>query len=236
MRRPRAFTLIELLVVISIIAILLAILLPALISAREQARAVACRSNLKQLCTAMIMYANDNHGAFPAYASTVTVTPQDWIFWQANRNIADSAIARYLGSVSSKVLTCPSDDPTIRVRATSPYKYSYSFNLLFAFNSPTGVCRMGRIRRSSEKIMFIDEDEWSLDDGNWNPQVVGTADENVLADRHNRHRSHDYIGTSLINGTRADAKVTGNIVFADSHVEFAPRSITWSADHYDPFR
>ena len=61
----KAFTLIELLVVISIVALLMAILMPALQRAKEQARAVHCLNNLKQLGIALHAYALDNDDVIP---------------------------------------------------------------------------------------------------------------------------------------------------------------------------
>src|SRR5687768_7681709 len=63
--RNRAFTLVELLVVIGIIAILIAILMPALGRARDQARGVACSSNMRQLMMGVHMFAADHKGHTP---------------------------------------------------------------------------------------------------------------------------------------------------------------------------
>ena len=55
------FTLIELLVVIAIIALLLAILIPSLRKAKERVKEIACKSNLRNIGVAMLMYL-DEHG------------------------------------------------------------------------------------------------------------------------------------------------------------------------------
>ena len=65
MKSTRGFTLIELLVVIAIIAILMGVLMPGLQKVREQARFMACRSNLRNYALVGRMYADDNNGNFP---------------------------------------------------------------------------------------------------------------------------------------------------------------------------
>ena len=68
--RRRGFTLIELLVVIAIIAILAAILFPVFARAREAARATSCKSNLKQIGTAIQMYTQDYDELMPVERTT----------------------------------------------------------------------------------------------------------------------------------------------------------------------
>ena len=74
----KSFTLIELLVVIAIIAILAAILLPALNSARERGRTANCVSNVKQLCSAAMSYADNNAGMF---AARTPAEDSKWFTW-----------------------------------------------------------------------------------------------------------------------------------------------------------
>jgi len=108
----KAFTLIELLVVIAIIAILAAILFPVFAKVREKARQTACVSNLKQIGTAMLMYATDYDEFMPApfvYAN-YNILPSGLYSYQLNSYIANQS---YNGATS--VWLCPD-------QTTFPYK------------------------------------------------------------------------------------------------------------------
>lgn len=59
-RGAGGFTLVELLVVIGIIAVLIGIMLPTLGKAREQGRALVCRSNMRQVAQALLAYSIEN--------------------------------------------------------------------------------------------------------------------------------------------------------------------------------
>ncbi len=106
MNKKVAFTLIELLVVVAIIAVLVAILLPAVAKAREQARAMACSSNLKQMITAVFQFADEHHDFGPGEG-------------QSNQYFLDSTLNTYSGTYmhrdllkylnNNELFHCPSD-------------------------------------------------------------------------------------------------------------------------------
>ncbi|MCA9244219.1 MAG: type II secretion system protein [Phycisphaerales bacterium] len=68
-----AFTLIELLVVVAIIAILMSMLLPALHGARERAKQVYCRNNIRNIWTGVLTYGLENRDRMP-FAEDVNLT------------------------------------------------------------------------------------------------------------------------------------------------------------------
>lgn len=73
-KKGQGFTLIELMIVIAIIAILAAILVPNFIRARAQSQLSACAGNLKNIATALELYATDNSGGYPAATGSLITT------------------------------------------------------------------------------------------------------------------------------------------------------------------
>jgi prepilin-type N-terminal cleavage/methylation domain-containing protein/prepilin-type processing-associated H-X9-DG protein len=96
--KKKGFTLIELLVVIAIIALLLSVVMPALRKVKDTAHFLVCRSNLRQLATAINTYTVENKGSF--------ITYYNWSGPSVANTLWIDAIGKYASNVS-KIRYCP---------------------------------------------------------------------------------------------------------------------------------
>ena len=136
-RARQGFTLIELLVVISIIALLVGILLPALGAARRSALAAVCMSNVRQMGTAQVAYANSNNNMLPAGNRKETGSRQ--ITWQAAtyQFLTGTALDPSYFSPSVEddfLLDTAFECPQAKMDNVSPdiYQISYTMNITLA--------------------------------------------------------------------------------------------------------
>ena len=138
-RQMTAFTLIELLVAISIIALLMGILLPSLRNARDQAKSVQCRSNLRQMALAAHDYANAARDRFPlAYSresGTMMIlhawdftTIKDWSTTPATVRVLPGVLWR--GQTIEAIQQCPSYDGGANWLADPYTGYNYNTSYL----------------------------------------------------------------------------------------------------------
>ena len=90
----KGFTLIELLVVMAIILILAGLLTPGLFKAKQQAGKVSCANNMKQIGTALQLYAGKHSDSYP---STLTELSTDNDIDDTNVLNCPVAVASYSG-------------------------------------------------------------------------------------------------------------------------------------------
>lgn len=182
-----AFTLVELLVVIAIIGILAALLLPVLSKGKNSAAKTTDINNLKQVMTAVHLYASDDldvlpppnwdggHGSKtgwlykPAPEGTNSFVVQTGLLWETLRN--------------TRVYLCPMDNPTASTFGDRPQQISsYAMNgavigYAFAIYPPVKLAAM-----HATDCAFWETDEkhpdYFNDGSNWPGEGVSSRHQN----------------------------------------------------------
>jgi prepilin-type processing-associated H-X9-DG protein len=162
--------------------------------------------------------------------------------------IADYEKANHVNDTLEQIFRCPSDNIARRLAflpdngGRGLYRYSYSLNICFnnknmgydAAGKPASVVDRGSFRRMNQvmlpaqKIMYIDESEVSVNNGEYNPSVnpsngdSTSKDYTAIAERHELKNKKN----------SQDAK--GNVAFADGHAEFFSRRDAFKKQYCDP--
>jgi prepilin-type N-terminal cleavage/methylation domain-containing protein len=178
-KSTRGFTLMELLVVIAIIAILAALLFPFFVTATEHARQQRCCQNLKQLSTAMMMYAMDNNGHAPNPAYVVRVPDWEGLQqWRGQVVPQKGQIWRYVRN--TEVYECPTDvgvcakdvigyQVTLEMEDYVRHHYGLSYSMNSDFIDDTKQTLVfDTVRRSSQVLLLIHESRRTINDGGFN--------------------------------------------------------------------
>lgn len=216
----RGFTLVEFLVVVAVVGALAAITTVAANWAIVAGQQAKCASNLRQIGTAISLYANDNDGWLPGTTHEHGVDfKQAWIF----------ALKPYLGNCD-EVRICPADPKgkrRLEAGGTSYILNSFVFvPQVGPFGEPLGNS-MNNLRRISQpsKTFFAGNisdkqgvsvqsdhthsERWGGNDladqrvsGNWDALCA-----DIQPDRFTTRRKADHTGGSA------------NYLFADGHVE-----------------
>ena len=158
-KKKRGFTLVELLVVIGIIAVLISILLPALGKAREQARTLACASNLRQLMYGFIMFANEHKQTMPGgwYDRTnKDQAKQDWLLGSGDWTGAPAAGTIYPYIKNRLTYRCPSQDSyKAGFGAGTNGRFDYSMFLSFTGARMVNIYHTARFKYNDGHYEYV---------------------------------------------------------------------------------
>ncbi len=212
--QERAFTVIELSVTIMIMAVITALLFPALRNAQAQSDMAICTSNLRKIGVALLTYAAENGGVFPAsentdpkYAGTQckhwSYTIWTYVGYSASSfRYPDNDLQGNSGE-DRNMFHCPAtkrqsvrkfqEIQTPNANSSAGNRFSYALNTGPVNNSAITAIRSMQIANSSATAMVLEQNE--------NPS--------------NRFLFHNFYGL-LPHSKKC------NILFFDGHVSLMP--------------
>ncbi len=225
-----AFTLIELLVVIAIIALLAALLMPALTKANATARSTQCLNNMRQLCLAWWMYAQDsNDQLVPNWFNwngnwkTSCSTTNSWVCGSAWTDPSTAGIrqgALWIYTPNEGTYRCPSDKSVWPYEGTAElHRRPFNVGLSLAMNGsvddtnpktePGIKTKLHEIHHPIGAFTFIDKDAGNMTSGAF------VLNANQLTGSRKGYRDYYWF---CIPGVR-DHGGGANVAFADGHAE-----------------
>jgi len=250
MKAKKGFTLVELLVVIAIIALLMGILMPALARVRQLAFRMVCGTNLSGIGKAMLIYANDYEDELPRAGGRTSTwgATKDWT--AADRRLAfglnpdGSAGSASISScfyllikyseVTPKSFICKGDAGTTEFKLSEMTGLRTDFELIDAWDfgpaleAPKHCSYTYHVPFSVYALTTSNEPGFAVA-ADRNPWIASPAGAAALwADFR-----PDVAGTGYTVGTSETAKKGNavghqldgqNVLFLDSHVEFAKRA------------
>jgi prepilin-type N-terminal cleavage/methylation domain-containing protein len=247
--RRKGFTLVELLVVIAIIALLMGILMPALARVRQLAFRMTCGTNLSGIGKAMLIYANDYEDELPRAGgrnsewgllannwmaddryTAYGVTPGTGEGGTASISSCFYLLVKY-AEVTPKSFICKGDTGTTEFSLADedvtaadfelidawdfgarPYEHcSYSYHLPFGQYALTTSSEPG-LAVAAERNPWISSPAAEVDTSTFSAFIPDVAPYNGSTE-------------DALKGNAISHQGDGqNVLFLDSHVEFAKRS------------
>lgn len=231
MEKKKSFTLIELLVVIAIISILASMLLPALNQARDKAKDVKCKSNLKQLSNGWQMFCDDNDGRLPDHGQYSEVYygallgnyvgvsgPSDKVI--TNENRADN-VAQHNKLV--KKIFCPMVKGSTNVEADNQYPVNRGIINVYSWCYVPNNAHLARL--SSHHLLQSDGLNWMGWDQRY-PNAIWTSSTSYNGKNYVPRDPRVFRHTEGLNNIYADGHVAWTKGFGDN-----PNQEWWANDY-----
>ena len=244
--RRKGFTLVELLVVIAIIALLMGILMPALARVRQLAFRMTCGTNLSGIGKAMLIYANDYEDELPRAGGR----DSDWgqVTWDADSRYTAYGVGTdgtggnatitscfYLlvkyAEVTPKSFICKGDTGTTEFTLADENVTDTNFEMIDAWDfgaTPYDNCSYSYHAPFSQYALTTSSEPGLAVAAERNPWIKSPAAEPDAA------AFSEFVPDILTYGGSTEDALKGNaishqgdgqnVLFLDSHVEFAKRA------------